>query len=195
MDPIKFGTDGWRGIIARDFTFQNVRRAAQAIADYVKEDQTKNVRKKTPLSGPMVVGYDKRFQSDVFAREIAKVLEANHLNPTLMAESLPTPAVSFMTHKLGGVGVMVTASHNPPQYNGIKIKIDGRAALENVTQGVETWVDRTAPTRAAEIKTKSFRDVYLAYLKSRVDTGKIKAKLKRAVVIDYMHGAGSGLMP
>ncbi|MDE2512425.1 MAG: phosphoglucomutase/phosphomannomutase family protein, partial [Elusimicrobia bacterium] len=169
--------------------------AAQAIADYVKEDQTKNVRKKTPLSGPMVVGYDKRFQSDVFAREIAKVLEANHLNPTLMAESLPTPAVSFMTHKLGGVGVMVTASHNPPQYNGIKIKIDGRAALENVTQGVESWVDRTAPTRAAEIKTKSYRDAYLAYLKSRVDTGKIKAKLKRAVVIDYMHGAGSGLMP
>ncbi|MFI5346860.1 MAG: phosphoglucomutase/phosphomannomutase family protein [Elusimicrobiota bacterium] len=195
MDPIKFGTDGWRGIIARDFTFQNVRRAAQAIADYVKEDQTKNVRKKTPLSGPMIVGYDKRFQSDVFAREIAKVLEANHLNPTLMAESLPTPAVSFMTHKLGGVGVMVTASHNPPQYNGIKIKIDGRAALENVTQGVESWVDRTAPTRAAEIKTKSYRDMYIAYLKSRVDTGKIKSKLKRPVVIDYMHGAGAGLMP
>lgn len=194
MDPIKFGTDGWRGIIARDFTFENVRRAAQAIADYVKEDQVKNARKKTPLSGPMVVGYDKRFQSDVFAREIAKVLEANHLNPILMTESLPTPAVSFMTRKLGGVGIMVTASHNPPQYNGVKIKIDGRAALENVTQGVEGWVDRTAPTRAAEIKTKSFRDAYLAYLKSRVDAGKIKGKLKRPVVIDYMHGAGSGLM-
>ena len=194
MDPIKFGTDGWRGIIARDFTFQNVRRAAQAIADYVKEDQAKNLRKKTPLSGPMVVGYDKRFQSDVFAREIAKVLEANHLNPTLMAESLPTPAVSFMTRKLGGVGIMVTASHNPPHYNGVKIKIDGRAALENVTQGVESWVDRTAPTRAAEIKTKSFRDAYLGYLNGRVDAGKIKAKLKRPVVIDYMHGAGSGLM-
>ena len=90
MDPIKFGTDGWRGVIARDFTFENVRRVAQAIADYVKEDQAKNMRKKTPLSGPIVVGFDKRFQSDVFAREIAKVLEANHLKPTLMAESLPT---------------------------------------------------------------------------------------------------------
>lgn len=194
MDPIKFGTDGWRGVIARDFTFENVRRAAQAIADYVKDEQMKAQRKKTPLSGPMVVGYDKRFQSDVFAREIAKVLEANHLNPTLMAESLPTPAVSFLTRKLGGVGVMVTASHNPPQYNGVKIKIDGRAALENVTQGVEGWVDRTAPTRAAEIKTKSFRDQYLQYLKSRVDVNKIKAKLKKPVVIDYMHGAGAGLM-
>lgn len=194
MDPIKFGTDGWRGIIARDFTFENVRRAAQAIADYVKDEQMKAQRKKTPLSGPMVVGYDKRFQSDAFAREIAKVLEANHLNPTLMAESLPTPAVSFLTRKLGGVGVMVTASHNPPAYNGVKIKIDGRAALENVTQGVEGWVDRTAPTRAVEVKTKSFRDQYLQYLKSRVDTGKIKSKLKKPVVIDYMHGAGSGLM-
>ena len=195
MDPIKFGTDGWRGVIARDFTFQNVRRVAQAIADYVKEEQVKNVRKKTPTSGPMVVGYDKRFQSDSFAREIAKVLEANHLRPTLMAESLPTPAVSFLTRKLGGVGIMVTASHNPPTYNGVKIKIDGRAALDNVTQGVETWLDRTSPTRAPEIKVKSYRDVYLQYLKARVDTGRIKSKLKRPFVVDYMHGAASGLMP
>jgi len=194
MEPIKFGTDGWRGVIARDFTFENVRRVAQAIADYVKDEQTKAARKKTPLSGPMIVGYDKRFQSDVFAREIAKVLEANRLGPTLMAESLPTPAVSFLTRKLGGVGVMVTASHNPPQYNGVKIKIDGRAALENVTQGVESWVDRTAPTRAAEIKVKSYRDVYVHYLKGRVDTGKISPKLKKPFVVDYMHGAASGLM-
>ncbi|MEK7382032.1 MAG: phosphoglucomutase/phosphomannomutase family protein, partial [Elusimicrobiota bacterium] len=143
MDPIKFGTDGWRGVIARDFTFQNVRRVAQAIADYVKDDQAKNARKKTPISGPMIIGYDKRFQSEAFAREIAQVLEANQLKPTLMAESLPTPAVSFLARKMGGMGLMVTAIHNPPAYNGVKIKIDGRAALDNVTQGVETWIDRT----------------------------------------------------
>lgn len=194
MDAIKFGTDGWRGIIARDFTFQNVRRAAQAIAEYIKDENAKAGRKKSPLSGPMVVGYDRRFQSDAFAREIAKVLEANQLNPTLMAESLPTPAVSYMTKKLGGVGIMVTASHNPPAYNGVKIKIDGRAALEDVTKGVEGWVDRVAPTRAPEIKVKSFRDAYLSYLKSRVDCGKIKSKLKKPIVVDYMHGAASGLM-
>jgi phosphomannomutase len=194
MDPIKFGTDGWRGVIARDFTFENVRRAAQAIADYIKDEQIKANRKKTPLSGPMVIGYDKRFQSEAFAREIAKVLEANHLSPTLMAESLPTPAVSFASRKLGGVGVVVTASHNPPQYNGIKIKVDGRAALENTTRGIESWVDRTAATRAAEIKIKSFREQYLQYLKSRVDTAAINSKLKRPIVIDYMHGAGSGLL-
>ncbi|MDX6770819.1 MAG: phosphoglucomutase/phosphomannomutase family protein [Elusimicrobiota bacterium] len=194
MDPIKFGTDGWRGVIARDFTFQNVRRAAQAIAEFIKDENVKAGRKKTPLSGPMVVGYDKRFQSDMFAREIAKVLEANQLNPTLMAEALPTPAVSYMTKKLGGVGVMVTASHNPPSYNGVKIKVDGRAALEDVTKGVEGWVDRVAPTRAPEIKVKSYRDVYLNYLKSRVDCGKIKSKVKKPFVVDYMHGAASGLM-
>ena len=194
MDPIKFGTDGWRGVIARDFTFQNCRRVAQAIADYLKDEQGKNGRKKGPMSGPMVVGYDRRFQSDAFAREIAKVLEANQMSPILMAESLPTPAVSLMTKKLGGVGVMVTASHNPPSYNGVKIKIDGRAALENVTKGVESWVDRTAPTRAPEIKTKSYRDVYISYLKSRADIAKIKAKVKKPIVVDYMHGAATGLM-
>ncbi len=193
MDPIKFGTDGWRGVIARDFTFQNVRRAAQAIADYVKDEQEKAARKKSPLSGPMVVGYDRRFQSDAFAREIAQVLEANQLSPTLLAEPLPTPAISFLSRKLGGMGVMVTASHNPPSYNGIKLKIDGRAALENVTQGVEGWVDRTAPTRSPEIKIKSYRADYLAYLKSRADLGAIRSKLKGTAVFDYMHGAGSGL--
>ncbi len=194
MDPIKFGTDGWRGVIARDFTFQNVRRVAQAIADYVKDDQAKNARKKTPISGPMIIGYDKRFQSEAFAREIAQVLEANQLKPTLMAESLPTPAVSFLARKMGGMGIMVTASHNPPAYNGVKIKIDGRAALDNVTQGVESWIDRTPATRAAEIKVKSFRDAYVQYLKGRVDVKRIKSRLKRSFVVDYMHGAGSGLM-
>lgn len=191
-DPIKFGTDGWRGVIARDFTFQNCRRVAQAIADYVKEEKIK--AKKGPLAGPMVVGYDRRFQSDLFAREITKVLEANQMEPVLMAEPLPTPAVSFMTKKLGGVGVMVTASHNPPSYNGVKIKIDGRAALENVTKGVEGWVDRTSPTRAVEVKVKSFRDQYIAYLKGRADIAKIKSKVKKTIVVDAMHGAGSGLM-
>ena len=148
MDPIKFGTDGWRGVIARDFTFENVRRVAQAIADYVKEDQAKNVRKKTPLSGPMVVGFDKRFQSDAFAREIAKVLEANHLNPTLMAESLPTPAVSYLSRKLGGVGVMVTASHNPPADNGYKLYAgDGAQIIPPDDEIVERHSrDAAAPT-------------------------------------------------
>jgi phosphomannomutase len=195
MDTIKFGTDGWRGIMARDFTFENVRRVAQAIADYMKEESLKGPgKKKNPLAGPVLIGYDRRFQSDAFAREIAKVLEGNKLNPLLIAESLPTPAVSFLTRKYKGLGVMVTASHNPAAYNGIKIKCDGRAALEPITKAVEACVDRSAPTRGTEIKEKSFREPYLAYLRSKVDPKPIKARLKRPVVVDYLFGAASGLM-
>src|SRR5438270_11333417 len=118
VQELKFGTDGWRGVMARDFTFENVRRVAQAIADYVKNMEDKEKRKL--LAGPIIVGYDRRFQSDAFAREIAKVLQGNQLQPILLAETLPTPAVSFLTRKFKGLGIMVTASHNPPAYNGIK---------------------------------------------------------------------------
>jgi phosphomannomutase len=192
VQEIKFGTDGWRGVMARDFTFENVRRVAQAIADYVRNLEDKE--KKKLIMGPIVVGYDRRFQSDAFAREVAKVLQGNQLEPILLSETLPTPAVSFLTRKLKGLGVMVTASHNPPAYNGIKIKADGRAVLEDVTKGVEAVIDKNAPARSNDYKEKSFRDVYIQYLKSRVDTGKIKAKLKKPVVVDYMYGAASGLM-
>src|SRR5262249_58598529 len=119
---IKFGTDGWRGVMARDFTFENVRRVAQAVADYVRDENEKS--KKRAFPGPVLIGYDRRFQSEAFAREIARVLKGNELEPILLAETLPTPAVSLLTKKLKGLGLMVTASHNPPSYNGIKIKFD-----------------------------------------------------------------------
>lgn len=192
LQEIKFGTDGWRGVMARDFTFDNVRRVAQAIADYVQAESEKN--KKRLFTGPVVIGYDRRFQSDAFAREIARVLEAGKLPAIVFAEPLPTPAVSFLTRKLKGLGIMVTASHNPFSYNGVKIKFDGRAVLENVTAGVEACLDKTAPSRAPVVKEKSFRADYLSYLKSRVPPGPIQSKLKKPVVIDYMHGAAAGLM-
>lgn len=189
---IKFGTDGWRGVMARDFTFENVRRVAQAVADYLKDEAIKD--KKRGQQGPVVVGFDRRFQSDAFAREIAKVLQGNKIDSILLAETLPTPAISFLTRKLKGLGLMVTASHNPPAYNGIKIKNDGRAVLENVTSAVEAWIDKSSPARSNEFKEKSFRDAYLDYLRSRVDADKFKAKLKKPVVVDYLYGAASGLM-
>src|SRR5438874_2855061 len=97
---IKFGTDGWRGIMAREFTFENVRRVAQAVADFVKEEAEKGPKgKKTFMQNPILIGYDRRFQSDAFAREIAKVLQGNKLTPILLAETLPTPAISMLTHK------------------------------------------------------------------------------------------------
>lgn len=192
---IKFGTDGWRGIMARDFTFENVRRVAQAIADYIKDEAEKSPQKKKALlAGPIVVGYDRRFQSDAFAREIAQVLQGNKLKPILLAESLPTPAVSFLTRRLKGLGVMVTASHNPAAYNGIKIKADGRAVLENVTAAVEACLDKSVPARQNDFVEKSFRDAYLQYVRSRVNVPAIRSRLKRPVVVDYLYGAGAGLM-
>ncbi|MDE2040640.1 MAG: phosphoglucomutase/phosphomannomutase family protein [Elusimicrobia bacterium] len=191
---IKFGTDGWRGVMAREFTFDNVRRVAQAIADYVKDETEKSPKRKPPFPGPVLVGYDRRFLSDAFAREIAQVLEANRMRPVLLEESLPTPAISFLTRKLKGLGVMVTASHNPPSYNGIKIKLDGRAVMPNVTTAVEAMLDKNQPSRSNEYKHKNFRRDYLSYLRSRADGKRIAAKLKRPVIVDYLHGAAAGLL-
>ncbi|MFA6002654.1 MAG: phosphoglucomutase/phosphomannomutase family protein [Elusimicrobiota bacterium] len=195
MMDIKFGTDGWRGVMARDFTFENVRRVAQAIADYLREEILKAPdRKNTPWAGPVVIGYDRRFQSDAFAREIAKVLQGNKFNAMLLAESLPTPAVSLFTQRTKGLGVMVTASHNPPSYNGIKIKCAGRPAMEPMTRAIEACLDRNQPTRSAELKEKPGRDAYLQYLRGKADISGIRSRLKRPVVVDYLYGSGAGLL-
>ncbi|MBI3553787.1 MAG: phosphoglucomutase/phosphomannomutase family protein [Elusimicrobia bacterium] len=192
---IRFGTDGWRGIMARDFTFENVRRVAQAVADYVKEEAEKGPKGRKGFStNPIMIGYDRRFQSDAFAREIAKVLQGNKLSPILLSETLPTPAISMLTKKMKGLGVMVTASHNPAAYNGIKLKADGRAVLENVTSAVEACVDRNQPARSNDFKEKSFKDVYLQYLRSRINPAPIRSRLKKTVVVDYLFGAASGLL-
>jgi phosphomannomutase len=192
---IRFGTDGWRGVMARDFTFENVRRVAQAIADYLREEILKAPnRKTTPWAVPVVVGYDRRFQSDAFAREVVKVLEGNKLGAVLLSEPVPTPAVSFLTHRSKSLGVMVTASHNPASYNGIKIKHAGRSAPEPLTHAIEACLDRTQPTRGTEIKEKSGREPYLKYLRTMADIAAIRARLKRPVVLDYLYGSAAGLL-
>ena len=195
MDTIRFGTDGWRGIMARDFTFENVRRVAQAIADHLHDEIIKAPnRQKTPWAAPVVVGYDRRFQSEAFAREIAKVLEGNKLGALCLAESLPTPAVSLLTPRSKGLGIVVTASHNPPAYNGIKIKFAGQPAPDALTAAIEACLDRNQPTRAAGIKTKSGRDTYLQYLRAKSDIRAIQARLKKPFIIDYLHGSAAGLL-
>lgn len=185
---IKFGTDGWRGVMARDFTFANVRRVAQAVAEYIKSQSQR------PKGTAAVVGYDHRFQSEHFAAEVARVLESNGLPTALSSEPLPTPAISFLTRKLKALGIAVTASHNPPAYNGIKIKLDGRAGPESVTAGVESFIDRANPARNGKVQTRSFRKEYLDYLRSQINPSPLAAKIKAPVVIDYMHGAACGLM-
>ncbi len=188
-NEIKFGTDGWRGVMGRDFTFDNVRKVAQAIAEYMKA-----LPPKARGRGTVIVGYDQRFQSEAFAHEVARILDGNKLRPILLAETLPTPAVSFLTRKEKAHGVMVTASHNPPAYNGIKIKLEGRAATEKVTAAVESMLEKANPVRDGQVATKSYRKAYLDYLKGRINPRPIAAKLKRPVVVDYLFGAAAGLL-
>lgn len=111
---IRFGTDGWRSILAEEFTFDNVRLVAQAIADYFKAQQSAA----QPL---IVVGYDSRFLGERFARAVAEILAVNNLQVSMVDRDSPTPVVAFAVKQLKAFGaVMITASHNPPEYNGIK---------------------------------------------------------------------------
>ena len=113
--PIKFGTDGWRGVIADDFTFANVRAAARAIAAYVHAQED-------PAKG-LCIGYDTRFGSKAFARACAETVAATGI-PVMLAQAVtPTPALSFGVRERGAAGgIMITSSHNPAQWNGVKYK-------------------------------------------------------------------------
>jgi alpha-D-glucose phosphate-specific phosphoglucomutase len=133
---IRFGTDGWRAVISDEFTFANVRLVAQAIADYLLENS----------QGPReaVVGFDTRFLSDRYAAEVSRVLAANGIATYLTRSDAPTPAISYaVVHQKAALGVMITASHNPPRYNGIKLKADfGGAALAGQSAQVEALLRR-----------------------------------------------------
>lgn len=185
---IKFGTDGWRGVMAREFTFDNVRRVGQAVAEWMKGQPGPRL--------PIIIGYDRRFASESFAAELAKVLAANQLKVTVCSEPVPTPAITLLTQKLKAVGLVVTASHNPASHNGIKIKLAGRPAGEAITQAVEALIDRAHPARVGgdPVISKSYRKDYIAYLRSRTNPDKFLNDLKRPVVVDYLHGASGGIM-
>ena len=129
---IKFGTDGWRAVIARDFTFANIRVLSQAIADYLKTTHKKKNFK-------VAVGYDCRFLSKEFAQEVCGVLSANKIKVILSSEAIPTPLLSLATKNYkADLGIMITASHNPYYFNGLKIKTSqGGAADRDITDKVE----------------------------------------------------------
>ncbi len=184
---ISFGTDGYRGVMARDFTYDVVRKIAQGMADYVAY---KYMRTDKPA---IAVGYDRRFMSDRFARTLADVLAANGLSVTLSAGPLPTPAVSLLTAKAFGLGVVITASHNKHYYNGIKVKQNGRSAPPAVTAEIENYVAKATPMKpsGAQVPQKDFRQTYVDYLNSKVQASKVLPKLPGTVVIDFMHGVGA----
>ena len=139
MSTIKFGTDGWRAVIAEDFTFANVERVAQATAAYWKANPVAGAGQKA------VVGYDRRFLSDQFARRTAEILAGNGFQVILTDEPTPTPAISYMVKRAKAVGgVMITASHNPAAFNGFKLKAHyGGSAEPAICQAVEAQLDRT----------------------------------------------------
>jgi phosphomannomutase len=130
-NPIKFGTDGWRGIIAEDFTFDNVRICAQAVAEYFKQN---GLDKQS-----LVIGYDTRFASEDFAAAAAEVIAGNDIKVHLCLKPAPTPVVSFTVPATKSAGaIVITASHNPGSWNGFKYKSqDGASAPEAVTFQIE----------------------------------------------------------
>ena len=195
MTGIKFGTDGWRGIIAEDFTFANACIVAEAIARYVVrgEDARKGV----------IVGYDHRYAADAVARQVAEVFSSMGTPVWLTDRPCPTPAVSYLVRERGAAGgVVVTASHNPYCWNGIKYKASyGSSALpsivaqiENELQFVESADLAPLPPRAELIHSLDPRKPYLDALEKLVDWERIR-KSKFRFLFDAMHGSAAGLLP
>lgn len=201
---IRFGTDGWRAVISQDFTFDNVRHVAQAIADYVLSGAAGSP------SNTVVVGFDTRFLSDRYAIEVANVLAGNGLPVYLSKADCPTPALSYAVKHFGAAGgVMITASHNPPRYNGIKFKSAfGGSAMPDVTKEIErlleqslrdgrqpayaepTWQNEGQPAPGAVVRFDPMVE-YLKHLRTLIDFAAI-ANSGLRVAVDPMYGAGRG---
>ena len=197
MTDIHFGTDGWRAMIADDFTFENVRLVAQATAEWLKRDRV--------ADQGVVVGYDTRFLSGSFAAAVAEVMAANGIRTALSSTFLPTPALSYtVLDRTAGGGVMITASHNPARWNGFKVKphFGGSAppevttAIENAIPGIESS-GRVAytPLNEAEadglVERIDVRNAYLKAISNFVDIDAIR-DAGFNVLIDSMFGAAQG---
>ncbi len=143
LDKIKFGTDGWRALIAREYTFANLERVSQAYADFLLTEGSPS-----PF---VVVGYDCRFMSENFAARAAEILAGNGCRVAQFSEAMPTPLISWAVKDLqANGGVVITASHNPPDFNGFKIKAPwGGSAAPETTAAVERLVDANTPKRAS----------------------------------------------
>ncbi|MBN2831374.1 MAG: phosphoglucomutase/phosphomannomutase family protein [Candidatus Omnitrophica bacterium] len=186
VSTIKFGTDGWRAIIADTYTIENVKILSQAVADYLGRGKK------------VAVGYDTRFMSDKFALTAAVVFQSNGIEVILSDRPTPTPALSFVvkSRKLD-LGIMITASHNPAEYNGFKIKnsAGGGASLE-LTKEVEGLLGKTpvkdnAP--AEGIRAVDITKDYIKFIRNYIDLKKIKNK-KFKVLVDAMYGSGDSFI-
>jgi phosphomannomutase len=190
---IKFGTDGWRGVIASDFTFENVRIAAEAVAAYLHAQ-------KDPAQAPdkgICIGYDSRFLSKEFACACAEVVAATGIPVKLAKEITPTPALSFGVRALGAAGgIMITSSHNPAQWNGVKYKaFFGGSGSPAIIAEIETYLGLPVPKTAhpAPIEEVDFISPYMAAIEKFADLDLI-ARSGRKFAIDSMYGAGRQLL-
>jgi phosphomannomutase len=190
MTDIKFGTDGWRGVIADDYTFENVRRVANAIAKYV-------LKYEEPQRGVMI-GYDTRFGSPMFARLAAEVIAGAGIPVKLANDYTPTPAVSYaVKQRRAAGGVMVTSSHNPWNWNGVKFKGKfGGSATPAIMKKVEAELDglpaASAGKRAA-IEEVDFKPAHIEAMCKFADLDLI-AKSKFKFAVDSMYGSGRGVL-
>ncbi|MGC2475640.1 MAG: phosphoglucomutase/phosphomannomutase family protein [Candidatus Sulfotelmatobacter sp.] len=192
LTQIKFGTSGWRAVMAEEFTFVNVQRAVRGIARYVASQKPKGAR--------VIVGRDPRFLGEIFCSMAAEILSAHGITPLVVAEAAPTPAFAYavISNKADGV-INFTASHNPPEYNGIKFSTpDGCPALPEVTRKIEAEIvaadnalsaKNGSPSRSRE--TLDPKPAYLKRLAEIVDLNAIK-KAGLKVVFDPMWGAARG---
>ncbi|MDK2820474.1 MAG: hypothetical protein PWP31_439 [Clostridia bacterium] len=195
---IKFGTDGWRAIIADEFTFANVRSVTQAIANYLLNQEG---------SREVIIGYDNRFLAPEFAAIVAEVLTANGFTIYLPERSVPTPVTAWAIKQYKAAGaLMLTASHNPPNYCGLKFIPDyAGPAVPEITDAIENemkkvitggQIKRQDLEKAREsglVKELEVRTAYLQYLKGLIDVDVIKAANLK-VVVDPMYGAGIGYL-
>jgi alpha-D-glucose phosphate-specific phosphoglucomutase len=194
---IKFGTDGWRAVIAEDFTFDNVRACAQGVAEYLKQ--------KGLVDKKLVIGNDTRFASDEFAAACAEVLAGNGIKVLLCPQPAPTPVISYTVKNTGATGaIIITASHNPGSWNGFKYKDEtGASAPTEIVDEIEKKVNEVL--LKGQINRKKLEDCinsglvemydpvpeYNTQVRRLVDVDRIKQQ-KLKVVYDAMYGAGIG---
>ena len=191
---IKFGTDGWRGVIADDFTFANVRTAAEAIAAYVHAQL--GSANEDPAKG-LCIGYDTRFGSKAFAHACAEVVAATGIPIALANDITPTPALSYGVRERGAAGgIMITSSHNPAQWNGVKYKAwYGGSGKPSIIAAIETYLGKPVarPAQPAPITEIDFLPPYLQAIEVFADLDLIShSGMKFA--IDSMYGAGGTLI-
>lgn len=196
-DKIKFGTDGWRGIIAKDFTFENVNLVSIATREQFLEDLDKN----KSLKNLVFIGYDRRFLGREFAIYAANAFSEKGLKVNLYNQDVPTPMVSFDTKKnLAVGGIVITASHNPPEFSGFKIKRPtGASSQKDYTDKIEKRLSAVETLYTTSLHEENKFNLiepskdYVNYLKNTIDVEKLKT-INDTVIVDSMHGSGGNYL-